>query len=369
MRSILSTNPASTFTNAGADGISRLVAVGERLFVNNIARNYELVTPVAGPDGGLTLRRDAYHDVTSFPGEDIPSQLDLDAHGVFERPDLGALLVYDHHGRIRAFRYPPSSAGPLQQIGEWRMLGDTERVVMARDCFITSSPRGQYSNDPPASGIFVSEPLPALRDAEEPPQTLRQLHAHQALADWGVVTALTVSPDQTHLAVGAAGRVGLFTLAVRGTQLGLNACLWEAAVPCHVQWLALPATGRQVLAGGYSLDANDHNGSSWDAARGGSVMAFGWGGELRQQVAAPDNTAWGYAGNPLTLAPDGTTVYAVDRSAGLHALDLTSGSLHALFRPTAASASLGIGHAALLGGQLYAAYTRGGFRLFGFDLR
>ena len=96
MRSILDTDPSSTFTNEGADGISRLVAVGERLFVNNIARNYELVTPVANA-GRSALRRDAYHDVTSFPGEDIPSQLDLDAHGVFERLDLGALLVHAGH--------------------------------------------------------------------------------------------------------------------------------------------------------------------------------------------------------------------------------------------------------------------------------
>jgi len=362
-RTVLTTNPASTFSNAGADGISRLVTVGDRLFVNNIARNYELVTPVAGADGRLMLRRDAYHDVTSFPGEDIPSQLDLDAHGVFLRPDGGALLIHDHHGRVRSFRHP-SAPGPLQQTAQWRLLGDTERVVMTGDCLITSSPRGQYSSDPPQPGIFIAETLPWTRPSD--PEALPQLGYRQALADWDVVTALAVSADGGLLAVGSPGRLGMFVIHADGDALALGRCLWRAAVPFHSQWLQLLPDGN-VLAGGYALDSADADGGSWDACRGGAVSAFDASGTLMLSVSAPADTAWGYAGNPLLSSPDGEMVYAIDRHGGLYALCMVSGSTGVVHSP-AADPSLGIGHIAALGGRLYAAYTRGGFRLLAFDL-
>lgn len=357
----LSTNPASTFTNAGAQGISRLVAVGERLFINNIARNYELVTPVADAGGGLALQRDAHHDVTSFPGEDIPSQLDLDAHGVFLRPDRGALLVHDHHGRIRSFRHPPVP-GPLQQMAQWRLLGDTERVVMAGDCLITSSPRGQYSSDAPASGIFIAEPLPwtSSADPEAPPQ----LAHRQALADWGVVTALAVSGDGGLLAVGTAGRLGVFVLEAVDAAAALGRCIWQRDVPFHAQWLHLQPAGA-LFAGGYALDATDADGAAWDACRGGEVAAFDAAGRLVGSVPAPDDTAWGYAGNPLVASPTASAVYAIDRGGGLHALDVRSGTRDVVAPPVTGD-SLGIGHIALLNGRVYAGYTRGGFRLLAF---
>ncbi|MSQ09867.1 MAG: hypothetical protein EXR52_02515 [Dehalococcoidia bacterium] len=360
---ILATNPASTFANSGAEGISRLVAVGEHLFINNIARNYELVTPVVGPDGGLTLRRDAYHDVTSFPGQDIPSQLDLDAHGVFLRPDLGTLLVHDHHGRIRTFRYPPPS-GPLQQTAEWRLLGDSERVVMAGDRLITSSPRGQYSSDPPALGIFMAEPLPfAAAAAGDGPQ---QLGYQQVLADWDVVTALAVSADGGLLAVGTTGRLGVFALEADHGDVALGRCIWQHDVPFHTQWLYLQREG-SLLAGGYALGAADADGAAWDACRGGAVSAFAVGGRLVGSVPAPEDTAWGYAGNPLVASATGDTVYAIDRGSGLHALDIRSGTF-SVVAPPLPGGSLGIGHATVLGGRAYAAYTRGGFRLLAFNL-
>lgn len=360
---VLPTNPASTFTNAGAQGISRLVMVGKRLFVNNIARNYELVTPVAGAQGGISLQRDAYHDVTSFPGQDIPSQLDLDAHGVFLRPDRGALLLHDHHGRIRNFRYPPSP-GPLQQTAQWRLLGDTERVAMAGDCLITSSPRGQYSSDPPAPGIFIAEPLPWTPPSD--PEALPQLAYRQALADWNVVTALTVSADGGLLAVGTAGRLGVFRLETDDRAMVLGRCLWQVDAPYHTQWLHLQTDG-SLLAGGYALDAADTDGADWDACRGGAVSAFDACGWLLGSMPAPKDTAWGYAGNPLVASPTGHVVYAIDRRGGLHALDLRSGTVRVICAP-ADGPSLGIGHAVTLNGRVYAAYTRGGFRVLAFDL-
>jgi hypothetical protein len=88
----------------------------------------------------------------------------------------------------------------------------------------------------------------------------------------------------------------------------------------------------------------------------------------------PDATAWGYGADPVVLAPGSRDVYVLGRDASLHAVDVTGRSSHQLYAALEAPdgvavSSLGIGHAAVRDGWLYAGFSRGGFRLLRYDLR
>lgn len=90
-------------------------------------------------------------------------------------------------------------------------------------------------------------------------------------------------------------------------------------------------------------------------------------------AALPEATAWGYGADPLVLAPGGREIYVLGRDASLHVIDLTSGASRQLCSAPAmldgvGAPSLGIGHAALHDGWLYAGFSRGGFWLLRYDL-
>ena len=75
----------------------------------------------------------------------------------------------------------------------------------------------------------------------------------------------------------------------------------------------------------------------------------------------------------MVLAPGGREVYVLGRDASLHVIDLTSRASRQLCNAPpildgVAALSLGIGHAALRDGWLYAGFSRGGFWLLRYDL-
>src|SRR5690349_4345835 len=89
---VLPTNPETTFQNAGKPGINRLALIDNWLLINNIGRNHEL-WQMQPPSHRLMLR-----GTTIFPGQDIPSQLDIDLHAAFSTKDRRFLLATDHYG-------------------------------------------------------------------------------------------------------------------------------------------------------------------------------------------------------------------------------------------------------------------------------
>ncbi|MBF8300948.1 MAG: hypothetical protein HW394_1318, partial [Acidobacteria bacterium] len=314
--SVIETDASSSFACDYAAGVNRVLSLPPYLLVDNIGRNFEVWRL---PPGDLEPAPRARYDLTSYPDDPIASLLDVDLHAAFLRRDGRELLAVNHYGRVRCFELP-SPASRMRPTWELQLLGDTERVVMAADCFVTSSPRGEFTDDRPEPGIFLFEPIAA----SHAPGVPRRLGCDQALADWGVTSALAVSPAAHRLAVAAGTRVGVFSLACGSAGLRLGDCLWEAALRFHCQWLHFDETGR-LWVGGYRPSSSAAGGDDWDSCRGGGVDAFAVDAGAHLFTAElPDATAWGYGADPMVLAPGGREVYVLGRDASLHVIDLTS---------------------------------------------
>lgn len=364
---VIETDASSSFECDYVAGINRVLSLAPYLLVDNIARNIELWRFQSGDCEPVTR---ALYNVTSYPDDPMASLLDVDIHAAFLHREHRELLVINHYGRVRRFDLP-TPAGRMHPTGELQLLGDTERVVMAGDCFVASSPRGEFTDDAAQPGVFLFEPL-----AEAPEWTSadpRRLGWDQVLAGWGVVSALAVSPTADRLAVAAGQRLGVFSLTCGSSGLRFGDCLWEAPLRFHCQWLHF---GEPIglWAAGHRPSLAGAQGGDWDACRGGSIDALGVDDGAQQFSAVlPEATAWGYGADPVVMARGAREVYVLSRDGALHAINMNTGVAHQLYEALeprdVAVTSLGIGHAALRDGWLYAGFSRGGFRLLRYDLR
>jgi hypothetical protein len=349
---VIGTDTSSSFVCDYVAGINRVLSLPGYLLIDNIGRNFELWHFRSGePEPNARAR----YDLTSYPDDPIASLLDVDIHAAFLRREGRELIAINHYGRARGFEFPAPSA-LLRPAWECQLLGDMERVVMAGDCFIGSSPRGEYTDDPARPGVFLFEPI----------RVSARLGADQMLADWGIIGAVAVSNDHRHLVVAAGQRLGTFELSVTGAGLSLGSCLWEAALAFHCQWLHIDDAG-SVWTGGPRPSANDGE----EPCNGGGVQRFDLDSRADDfRAALPEETAWGYGADPVVLAAGSRTLYVLGRDASLHVIDV-SGSARtwcpALAGP-ASDASLGIGHAAIRNDRIYAGFSRGGFRLLTYDV-
>lgn len=357
---------ASLYRGPTYAGIGRLRAAAGLLIVNNLYRNLEVWRFAAGSDGcpDSVASRALYHDA-AHPGED-----DLHFADVL---DGRRLVTADHYGRVLLFDLE-DGARELTPAATLCFAGDTERLILARGRLIASSPRGYRTADAAMPGICVSEPLASALDAASERGQHAPLRWRQELADWGRVDALAADADGTLLAVAAAGRLGLFHLSDSDHHLRPRGPLWQAQLPFLCLWLAFDPAGEGLLAAGPCWGGAEPDSYGWDDLRGGLLQAFRLDGRKALRAAMPEWTAWGYGGQPLVLPRDGAWLYAVDRRAGLHRVSLLSGESQLLWlgQPAAnestASASLGIGHADIVGSHLYAGFSRGGYRLFHYRL-
>jgi hypothetical protein len=83
-------------------------------------------------------------------------------------------------------------------------------------------------------------------------------------------------------------------------------------------------------------------------------------------VALPEETSWGYGADPIVPDAGGRSVYALGREGSLWRIDVAGRRATRIYRPAdhdAGAAPLGIGHAALWDGWIYAGFSRGGFHL------
>jgi hypothetical protein len=371
-RPVMPTDDSSTFTNTGAAGINRLVGLGDLLLIDNIGRNFE-IRRLTDEGNEPSFTQIARYDVTIFPGEDNPSILDLDVHGASLNGDGSLLLICNHYGHVRCFDWPLRPAQTSRRLAstfEAQLLGDTERVLFYDDCLIVSSPRGAYTVDPPMPGIFVSERVSRASGRAMSPRRLTYVHA---LQDWGMVAALAVDPRLQVLAVATHDRLGMFGLESTKAGPRLGRCLWSTAVAQSMQWLAIDSVREQLLSAGYDGTDSDPDGDDWNACRGGVLNVWNLRGDILSAMPLPDTTAWGYGSDPFAMSSEGTVLYVVDRTAGLHAIDLSSGSTEELCGPLRMPdgqpvPSLGIGHCALVSSRLYAGFSRGGYRLFQYEI-
>lgn len=359
---VIETDASSSFVCDYAAGVNRVLSLPSYLLVDNIGRNFEVWQ---FQSGHLKPAVRARYDLTSYPDDPMASLLDVDLHAAFLRRDGRELLAVNHYGRVRGFVLP-ASAVRMRPAWEVQLLGDTERIVMAGDCFIASSPRGEFTDDPSQPGVFLFEPIAASLGPKS--GETGRLHCDQALAGWGVITALAVSAAANRLAVAAGLRLGVFGLARSTAGLRLGDCLWEAPLRFHCQWLHFDEAER-LWAGGYRPSSSAATNDDWDACRGGGIDAFAVeSGAHHISVALPEETAWGYGADPIVLAAGCRELYVLGRDGSLHVIDVTTRASHRLYNALEAldgvtPPSLGIGHAALRDGWLYAGFSRGGFRL------
>ncbi|MSO29605.1 MAG: hypothetical protein EXQ48_01495 [Acidobacteria bacterium] len=363
---VIETDPSSSFVCDYVAGVNRVLSLPPYLLVDNIGRNVEIWRFDPGEREPAARAR---YDLTSYPGDPMASLLDVDIHAAFLRRDGHELLAVNHFGRVRGFELPVQGSR-MRPAWELQLLGDTERIVMAGECFIASSPRGEFTDDPSQPGVLLFEPI--ARSLRPTSGDARRLAWDQALSSWGVVSALAVSADANALAVASGPRLGVFGLAHSSDGLRLGDCIWEAPLRFHCQWLRFGESER-LWAGGYQPLAGAERGD-WDDCRGGGIDAFAVDSGARHFTAAlPGATAWGYGADPLVLGPGGREVYVLGRDGSLHVIDMASRASHqlstALELADGAEASLGIGHATLRDGWLYAGFNRGGFRLLRYDLR
>lgn len=361
---VIETDSSSSFVCDYVAGVNRVLSLPPYLLVDNIGRNFEVWHLLSGD---LQPAWRARYDVTSYPDDPIASLLDVDLHAAFLRRDGRELLTVNHYGRVRGFELP-APAARMQPAWELQLLGDTERIVMAGDCLIASSPRGEFTDDPSQTGAFLSAPIAA------PPGPgsgeARRLACDQVLGGWGVIGALAVTAGSNRLAVSAGPRLGVFELVYTNAGLHLGDCLWEAALRFHCQWLHFDET--TLWAGGYRPPSSAAAGDEWDACRAGGIDAFAAeGGAHHITLALPEATAWGYGAEPIVLSSDGRKLHVLCRDASLHVIDATTRASHRLYDAVEAvdglTPSLGIAHAALRDGWLYAGFSRGGFRLLRYD--
>jgi len=338
--------PERGVRNSQAEGIGRVAGVGNLVCWNNLGRN------VVFADRSFHPRR--VLGSTLFPGEDEPSQYDLDVHAVLDGRGLGVVLVLNHLGIVRVLeRSELSGSGPLRLV-EPRVLTsfapDVERTVVAGRSLVASRPRLER-----AGGVLVSPPLD--RASLDRATVDRPIPFELAAEPFGEVTALEVVGGRAEplVALGGDGRVALAPLA----GAGLGRSLWEAEVDFRVAVLIWDAG--VLWAGGPDRPVGALDDYDWESLGAGAFTALDVrGGEPLISGPLPADVAWGSGG--VALVRLGPFLAAIGRSGCVHLVRPTEPTA---WQSTAliSTASLGIAHAAAVGGHLLYGFNRGGYRL------
>ena len=365
------THADSRVSNSQPAGIGRLTALDSFLIINNLGRNVEIARP-----SERALEPVATFQDTAFPGEDERSQFDLDMHTFLKSGDGRYLIAANHYGLARFFAYPPAlsrpAAGPtdLSPKTELWWKGDSERLIIAGSCLISTSPRGYAVPDAAEPGVLISAPFTDLvREAVSnpgDPRPARRLAYEPCLTDWGQTTAIALDAQARRLAVAAGSRLGLFSLCQRQSgAVRLDKALWEISAPFATSWIELSADGSLLYAAGCDLACQQIDDGNWDALFGGGFLCLSTtDARVKLETAFEPDLAWGSGGVPLALSEEDKLIWGVDRCAGLHAWSLRTGTeipLAATARQS--SQRLGIAHLTKLGDKLYCGFNRGGYQL------
>jgi hypothetical protein len=328
--------------NSQPEGIGRLVALDGLVCWNNLGRNVVFADPA--------LRPNAVFGTTLFPGEDEPSQYDLDVHAVLELPELGLVAVLNHFGTVRGFRRADlgraGSARRVEPVIRWSFVADVERTVVAGGRLVGSRPRSEG-----AVGVLISPPLAALRGEPAIP-------AHLDGTAFGEVTALAVVPSVPAplVVLGGDGRIALAPLE----DDHLGGPRWQAEVGFRVaviEW----AAGALWAAGPGLAAVDDYD---WERLGGGRFAVVDLDGAVAAGGVLPSDVAWGTGG--VAVAVLGGSLVAAGRTGSLHVIDPRRPAYDRSTAPLAA-ASLGMAHLAVSGRRAIWGFNRGGYRLHASD--
>jgi hypothetical protein len=328
--------------NSQPEGIGRLVCLGDLVCWNNLGRNVVFAD--------RRLRPRAVFGSTLFPGQDEPSQYDLDVHAIIDERDLRCVLVLNHLGTIRGFRSAdllrPRGLRAVEPTMLWSFSADVERTVLAGGRLIGSRPRSEG-----APGLLVSAPLATLSDEGSIPT---QPDGER----FGEVTALGVvpSPAGPLIAVGGDGRLALAPLV--GDRFASPR--WVADLGFRVasiEWHrdALWAAGPERVG---VVDDYD-----WEQLKGGGFAALDpVDGATLACGPLPPDVAWGAGG--VAVVPFGRLVAAAGRAGRLYLIDPRNPAGNRSTDSLSDGPSLGIAHMAVVGRRVVYGFNRAGYRLY-----
>jgi hypothetical protein len=335
--------------NSQPEGIGRVVDLGDLVCWNNLGRNVVFAD--------TWFRPSAVFGTTLFPGEDEPSQYDLDVHSILDLPECGLVVVLNHFGVVRGFRRADllrHTGGQLVAPSSiWSFVADVERTIAVAGRLVGSAPRSDG-----AIGLLVSDLVETVPVGATLPTRL-------GATAFGEVTALAVVPSEQDplVAVGGDGKVAVVPLA--GDRIGRPR--WEAGVGFRVAILAWH--GGLLWAAGPDR-AGEIDDYDWEELRGGGFAALD-PADGRSVVGGslPADVAWGTGG--VAVAPFDSWLAVAGRTGGLYLVDPSTGACHRSVGHRSAGPpagpSLGIAHLAVAGKRVVCGFNRGGYRLHSFE--
>jgi hypothetical protein len=333
----------SPVVNSQPAGIGRVATLTDLCAWNNLGRNIVFAD--------MQLRPVGVFAATAYPDDDELSQYDLDVHAILELPAADVFVALNHLGALRAFRASElratvgSTLAPLTPAWTATFCGDVERAAVVGDRLVGSRPRCDG-----AHGVVVSQPI---RDAP----AHESVGADVQCEDWGEVTALEVVSvaGADAIVLGGVGRIGLFPFADGRVERPA----WELDVDFRA---AAFAPDRGVLwVAGCELPRRDFDDYDWESLRGGGFAGINVvDGTVLASGQLPSEMAWGNGGVAVVVA--GGVLCGLGRTGRLHRLTGGSERDRAVTAPLSAT-SLGIAHAAAVGGRVLFGFNRGGYIL------
>jgi hypothetical protein len=326
--------------NSQPEGIGRVVVLGDLVCWNNLGRN------VVFADRRLNPR--AVFGTTVFPGEDEPSQYDLDVHAILEMPEMGVVLVLNHLGILRGFTRADirrrSGGERLEPESLWSFAGDMERTVAIAGRLVGSTPRCDG-----ALGLLVSAPLEDLPDGGALP-------TYPGAVAFGEVTAAGVVPPDGDPLIAVGGDAMVALLPLVGDHVGRPR--WEAEVGFRVASLVWHYDALWAAGPDRAGTVDDYD---WEALRGGGFSVLRpTDGRVVTCGPLPADIAWGTGG--VAVAPLGRHLVGAGRTGRLHLID-AFGNTEPRSTPPLTETSLGIAHLAVDRQSVVFGFNRGGYRL------
>jgi hypothetical protein len=363
---VIESHPQSRVSNSQPHGIGRVTAFDDLVAVNNLGRNIVLMDAASD-----TLTPLAKFDETIFPDDEM-SQFDLDMHALLPCRSNQAILAVNHYGRARLLHLPAGhsltkTGGtplPLEERHVFQMPGDIEQFHMLDTNLISGSAKGYQVPDPPVDGILAFVRIASAGQAANP------LLYKAYFSDWGSTTALAVDKDCKHLAVAFGKRLALTALVHNeNNEVVPGDIVFETQLDFVIRFLEFGADWTTLIAAGHAAGTGQGE-QDWDELEGGGWARLERSGRVTACGDFEEKLAWGNGAETVVIFQDKRTLLAVDKWAGLTAIDTETGTARKLVAPYPQQTKpLGLAHASMSRHGLFVGFNRDGYRLHRYRIK